>query len=398
MISLNDKRWFMGKGRPIQRTEIFDCIPVAQNKLSIVKVYFDDIESNFNLYAIIEDEKKFGYLLQEGFCQKEIPGTKGKFIFKSLVPFKEQSVALLDKIAPTTTEQSNSSFVLPSHFFFKLYRRLQEGLHPEPMILESLNKAFFNGAPQILGLCQYQTENQIYTLGILEEHYESAVDCWSLFCKKMKLGGPSLEDVVVKSRALGNQTAQMHLALQNLGRSPIETAEEPPLDKLQSLLEKHLKTQQEKNPWAIELHNHINILKNKFHFPPPLLLPQTIHGDFHLGQILWIQNQFKIIDFEGEPARTLEFRRRLRSPLVDLAGMLRSLQYASAVSGQNSTAAENAFLEGYAESIGNLTADALKPATKPYIFAKAVYEACYELEFRPQWLHIPAKALLTVCG
>ena len=93
----------------------------------------------------------------------------------------------------------------------------------------------------------------------------------------------------------------------------------------------------------------------------------------------------------------IEYRRALRSPAVDIAGMLRSFQYAGAVSGQNSAACERAFLEGYAQAV-HVDLDTLEHAATPYILAKAVYEACYELEFRPDWFHIPARALLEIAG
>jgi predicted trehalose synthase len=114
---------------------------------------------------------------------------------------------------------------------------------------------------------------------------------------------------------------------------------------------------------------------------------------------------FKILDFEGEPSRTLDYRRAKRSPLVDVAGMLRSFSYASAcrVAGSANGASdsyggcESAFLEGYARRSG-ITVAELQKACAPYAIAKAVYEACYELEFRPGWFRIPATALLEYAG
>ena len=134
------------------------------------------------------------------------------------------------------------------------------------------------------------------------------------------------------------------------------------------------------------------------------LPPQRIHGDYHLGQVLLSANinddahavrpdDIKILDFEGEPSRTLGYRRALRSPLVDVAGMLRSFGYAGATAGTDRSACERSFLEGYAH-VSGIPATALREACAPYTIAKAVYEACYELEFRPDWFHIPARALL----
>jgi maltokinase len=126
--------------------------------------------------------------------------------------------------------------------------------------------------------------------------------------------------------------------------------------------------------------------------------PQRIHGDFHLGQVLMTPDaRFKMIDFEGEPTRSLEFRRGLRSPAVDVAGMIRSFAYAEAVSKKNMDNVRQAFIQGYAKTT-NVPEDSLQQELKPYIMAKAIYEACYELEFRPDWFWIPARALIQLAN
>ena len=130
-------------------------------------------------------------------------------------------------------------------------------------------------------------------------------------------------------------------------------------------------------------------------------VPQRIHGDYHLGQLLFNGTNFTVLDFEGEPTRTLEFRRRLRSPAADIAGMLRSFAYAEAVRQANIPEQKRtaepcsyglSFLIGYSQESG-IPIKQLEEESRPYILSKAVYEACYELEFRPDWFWIPEKAL-----
>jgi len=205
------------------------------------------------------------------------------------------------------------------------------------------------------------------------------------------------------AEALGIATAKMHRALRGLPGTPAQNPEIP-FDKLEHLL--NCATGSEMRELAEKVKATLPKLKRmaKDAFGAPtgseLFAPQRVHGDYHLGQVLVSAADFKILDFEGEPSRTLEYRRALRSPLVDVAGMLRSFQYAGATSESDSTACERAFLEGYAQAAhvdaGNaqIDLDTLKRAATPYILAKAVYEACYELEFRPGWFHIPARALL----
>jgi maltose alpha-D-glucosyltransferase/alpha-amylase len=142
-----------------------------------------------------------------------------------------------------------------------------------------------------------------------------------------------------------------------------------------------------------------------------------IHGDFHLGQLLRARNDFVFVDFEGEPARSLEERRRKQSPLRDVAGMLRSFSYAahaalarhshrgpeqsSALAAwgtlwDRSVSAE--FLRGYRETMGHSdvllpTGEKAQTLLQALLLEKAAYELAYELNNRPTWVHIPIAGL-----
>ena len=131
------------------------------------------------------------------------------------------------------------------------------------------------------------------------------------------------------------------------------------------------------------------------------------HGDYHLGQTLWSGNDWVLLDFEGEPARTLVERRRKRSPLRDVAGMLRSFAYAATAAELTRDAdvpedweerARERFLESYLETVD----PALMPAGDAAIerllavfeLEKAVYELRYELNNRPHWVQIPVAGIV----
>src|SRR6185503_9807137 len=131
------------------------------------------------------------------------------------------------------------------------------------------------------------------------------------------------------------------------------------------------------------------------------------HGDFHLGQTLWADGDWVILDFEGEPARSLPERRRKRSPLRDVAGMLRSFAYAATAAGPLRGAdvpdgweesARTEFVDGYLETVdpsivppGRAAFDKLLSV---FELEKAVYELRYELSMRPDWLPIPVSGIL----
>jgi maltose alpha-D-glucosyltransferase/alpha-amylase len=145
-----------------------------------------------------------------------------------------------------------------------------------------------------------------------------------------------------------------------------------------------------------------------------------IHGDYHLGQVLKTRDDFVIVDFEGEPARSLEERRAKQSPLKDVAGMLRSLSYAAESvrlpAGRAATVADvdawmqawqsaagGAFLCGYRETAGIdevVPRDPAEFATllEAFLLDKALYELRYELDNRPSWIGIPLRGLLSLIG
>ena len=400
MQDIASKRWFMGKGRKIDSIETVDRVAIGETFLSIVRVNFDASENcEPDLYAVIDDETRTADFFYDVFsCEKARYGTKtGEFMFMQTEHFPaDVSLHELFDIAPLDAEQSNSAFA-SKHFFFKLYRRLLPGIHPEVEIMEHLDRERSGVSPRLYGTCYYaDATGKRYTLGILEERANGMQDAWAYFNNVMD---------ATCAGALGTATAKMHRALRGLPGTPAQNSEIP-FDKLEHLLNSATSAADAANSASNEMRELAEKVKTVL---PKLrrmaadafgastgsepFAPQRIHGDYHLGQVLVSAADFKILDFEGEPTRSLEYRRALRSPLVDVAGMLRSFQYAGATSGINSTACERAFLEGYAQA-ARIDAAALETACKPYVLAKAVYEACYELEFRPGWFHIPARALL----
>ena len=134
------QRWFMGKNRNVTRVDQLDSTEAGGTRIRLAKVSFADGESD--IYAIIDDENAVGKILEDAFLdgaqQSIFSGDKGFFSFRLTRPI---SRGALSSIKPISKEQSNSAFCAPGKFFFKLYRRLEAGIHPEAEILEALNKA-----------------------------------------------------------------------------------------------------------------------------------------------------------------------------------------------------------------------------------------------------------------
>lgn len=388
------KRWFMGKGRTIKAIREKDSTDIGDTRLIIAEVEFQDHSKD--LYTLVEDENRIGRILEEAFADgassSVFQGRQGHFIFKNTGKLPTKYFRALK---PISSEQSNSAFFTPGKVFFKLYRRLQAGVHPEAETLEQLNEKDFPSAPRFYGSFSYRDDDEnLYTLGIIEEHVTGYRDAWEYFNTQMDAKA---------AKVLGIETARMHHALKNLAGKN-SSSEEVPFQKLKDLLNANKNDDLNsglKQKVLQALPNLEQAFSQAIHASKEAsathpFAPQRIHGDFHLGQVLIGENgspTFKILDFEGEPTRSIEFRRTLRSPAVDIAGMLRSFRYAAANSGLESKTAEEAFIEGYSQESGICEAT-LKCEVAPYIIAKAVYEACYELDFRPSWFHIPATALL----
>ncbi len=383
------QRWFMGKNRTISRIETLDSTEAGGTRIRLFKVSFDDGESD--IYTFIDDENAVGKILEDAFLdgaqQSIFSGDKGFFSFRITAPLPKTPLAI---IKPVSKEQSNSAFCAPGKFFFKLYRRLEPGIHPEAEILEAMNKANSSRVPRLYAICNYKTKGgEIYTWGILEEHFPNALDAWNEFCGKMDS---------TDAFQLGMSTAQMHECLKPLS-GPKYSSVEPPFDKLEKLLQ--ASKDEEYSPKIREKLSELRIRYSDLlreTFSDKTIKKQRIHGDFHLGQVLITQSangtkHFEMIDFEGEPTRSLDYRRTIRSPAVDIAGMLRSFDYAGAVAKTSPDEAKQAFITGYSK-VSGISSETIEKETKPYILAKAIYEACYELEFRPDWFWIPAKALL----
>ena len=438
MHSITEKRWFLGKGKQIRHISEFDSANIGDTALTLLQVEFTDGQIDY--YTVIKDEIKIASILSEGFGNGQthfFRGTKGIFkFFSPWMPSKEtmRSVKLLD------TEQSNSAFYSKGIFLFKIFRRVQKGFdHPEIEILEHLTKyaeqhsekAFF---PRILGYLEYcRPENdERFALGILEEHIPDAKNVWEMFTDKENTDAEFFRNA---SHELGRTTAKMHQALKDLKGTPPQP-ETPPFDRLITLLkengkeelvpivqEKQLLFRQKKEIPDHPRQARTGVGNDMSSNSDSKLVPQRIHGDYHLGQLLYKDGQFIVLDFEGEPIQTLSYRRRLRSPAADIAGMLRSFAYANAVrsfvpsagslrpcsvqagtlfqtsSSNNEGCLDNfetitseAFLQGYSQETG-ISVEQLKEKAKPYVLSKAIYEACYELECRPDWFWIPEAAL-----
>jgi maltose alpha-D-glucosyltransferase / alpha-amylase len=366
-----------------------------------------------------------------------------------------------------SAEQSNTSILYDELAILKLFRHIRIGENPDVEITRFLTEiAHFDHIPAYLGDLHRASDNT--TIAFLQSFAPNQGDGWAWTLNELATfynsvanspaptsttapdflnpAAPSPEiqqhaaTYLSAANLLGRRTAELHLALATPTDDPAFAAEpyssqdlaedreridrqvSTALNALQSAIQNPSTTlPPETIDLATELLSHREDLlaRIKSLNGDAALFGQRIriHGDYHLGQVLRAKSDFLIIDFEGEPARSLEARRHKQSPLRDVAGMLRSFSYAAHSAAQTATqgnqktleawatawenAASNAFLRGYLSTI------AANPALLPQsaeattalltlLLEKAFYELLYELNNRPTWLVIPLKGLLAL--
>jgi len=297
----------------------------------------------------------------------------------------------------------------------KVFRKLEPGVNPELEMLRFLSAREFPNIAALAGWYEYSGELMHATLGILQEFVGGARDGWDLAMD-------DLEALATRIADLGTATGEMHSVLASDGEDPAFAPEEPSNEAL-SLLTATIDEQIEQvfldlppdSPALEPILGRGEEVRERLRLMSHVGVGGRLirhHGDYHLGQTLLAgaggggESRWIILDFEGEPARSLLERRRKRSPLRDVAGMLRSFAYAASASqllrgvpapdGWEERARED-FLEAYLEAVDPTLLPAGRPATEKLLqifeLEKAVYELRYELNNRPDWVPIPVAGI-----
>jgi maltose alpha-D-glucosyltransferase / alpha-amylase len=368
-------------------------------------------------------------------------------------------------------EQSNTAIVYGESLFLKLFRRLQHGVNTDLEVTQFLNEAGFAHAPRVAGAIEYRGAAEPMTLAILQGYTENSGDAWSYTldaisrffedvvsegaAQRLAEATPSepllllvekpLPDIaqemlgayLVDADTLGRRSAQMHVALASRDDLPA-FAPEAFTPHYQRSIYQLMRTHAVQTAQLLRRKGKGTEEAEAFLAKEPELqqrfravldgritgLRTRIHGDYHLGQVLRTGNDFVIIDFEGEPSRPLSERRIKRSPLRDVAGMLRSFHYApyAVIHGQSQGSVRSediraletgarfwhrwvsaAFLRAYLAESGDAahlprTRTELRVLLDAYLLEKALYEIAYELNNRPEWLPIPLRGALELLG
>ncbi len=378
----------------------------------------------------------------------------GTIEFRPTTPFTATPLPAIETVKAIAREQSNSSVIVDNKYVVKVLRRITAGVHPEVEVGRFLaDVAHFHNAPQLLGSVELNENGNRSALAVVHAFIENQGDAWSVtaaaldrlidehrvLAAETQLESVEHASMIQRMRQIGRRTAEMHLAFASSDEDPAFRPEPTTANDVQhwvhnlgvrtqnafGLLER---LRQSLAPHAAELAGRL--LDNRAAVLAYIEsgrqaafsgLKIRHHGDFHLGQVLIAKDDAYILDFEGEPRRSLEERRGKAPPARDVAGFLRSIDYAASAAIDRSpdlSAEERANLdprirawardmrEAYWASYRETLDDdgRLWPADEAethalldlFLIEKALYEIEYELTNRPTWSHIPLEATLRI--
>ncbi|HKS49147.1 MAG TPA: aminoglycoside phosphotransferase [Amycolatopsis sp.] len=319
---------------------------------------------------------------------------------------------------PVAAEQSNTSLVFGQQYILKLFRKLAPGENPDLKLHRALQEVGSEHIAPVLGSITGELHGEPTTLGMLQKFVTDAVEGWAMATTSVRdlMADPELPpdllggDFAGESNRLGQAVATVHNDLRRaLGDQTADLAEfDRAVGAMHARLDRVAGEVPELTGYAPALHEAFEEIREA-DGPVPV---QYIHGDLHLGQVLRTVTGWLLIDFEGEPAAPVSERSALRSPLRDVAGMLRSFDYAAhqMLIGQPedpllteralewSRRNREAFCDGYAKAaaadIGDPRSHAL--LLRAFELDKAVYEVAYEHANRPEWLGVPLASIARI--
>ncbi|MBB6170390.1 maltokinase [Nocardiopsis mwathae] len=442
------QRWFAGKGTPIEKVMVEAEHPVVTGepglRLLVVEV---GQRGSTSRYQVLLGVRRAGDLRDElahaaiGVC--ELPGDSTTWAVYDAAHDPELTTSLLEGIADERTdrglrfrrlpggairtgqrslvltgEQSNTSLVYGEDYVLKTFRRLWPGRNPDLELTTALAGSPFVARPH--GWIETDLPARRpgdggtvpTTLALLQDYLRSATDGWVLAATSVRdlydttglPPGDAGGDFAGEAERLGSATAAVHRALAR--ELPTDVLTPDMLGELAGAMRLRLDSATAEIP---ELARYAPALRSAYDAFAAVAEPlpvQRIHGDYHLGQVVRTDAGWVLLDFEGEPAVPVCDRRRPASPLRDVAGMLRSFDYAAHYQLIGSASEEalapaarawarhnrDAFCAGYA-SAGGVDPEKHQAVLRAFEYDKAVYEVIYEARNRPSWLRIPLDSI-----
>jgi len=416
------QRWFGSKTREVTHAQVIDRVTLRDAdpalELALVEVRFET--GTHETYQLLTDDshdalddprqvRELVHMVRGG---AKLPGENGVVEFAAVegAPTFGQE---LREARPVGAEQSNSSIVFDEELILKVFRRLEPGINPELELLRFLTEHDFANIAQLSGWYAYTGRQMDATLGILQRFVADGRDGWEYALEALDRDP---DEFLTRLNRLGEVTGRMHAVLGSEPDDPNFCPEETSVESLGLLtatVDEEIEQIFFSLPDGVE---ELEPIRGRGEEVRELLRLLTNlggtgrvirhHGDLHLGQTLWSNRDWVILDFEGEPARSLTERRRKRSPLRDVAGMMRSFAYAysaaSILRGVDPPSdwerrAQEEYLNGYLSTVDHTlvpSGSGFDKLLRVFELEKAVYELRYELNNRPDWVGIPVAGIV----
>jgi maltokinase len=430
-----EQRWFASKSREVTHLNVVEAVPLRDDSPMLVLALMEAVfaagthetyqvplglrpaedgwservictADGLTVYDGLADPAYGRELLHRMRQDSEVTVEDGVLGFH-WAPSASSSLGGTVDVRPVGVEQSNSSIVFSDSLILKAFRRVEPGENPELELLRFLSSRGFPNIAALAGWYDFEGRRVDATLGILQEFLAGAHDGWELVP----------DGLLAEVRALGEVTGELHTVLGSEAGDPAFSPDEPSMESL-SILTANVDEQIERlfielpeTPATEPILGRGQDVRERLQLLSHIGAGGKVirtHGDLHLGQTMLTPDRgWAILDFEGEPARSLPERRLKRSPLRDVAGMLRSFSYAAAGSrilrGVDAPEdwedrAREAYLEGYRETVEPSLLPPGVQATEQLLtvfeLEKVVYELRYELNNRPDWVAIPVAGIV----
>jgi len=412
------QRWYGAKSREVAHARVVDSVVLRTAEpvlgIGLAEISYDT--GAHDIYQLLSPEEESVGVARELVSAMRsgltLQGSEGIVELRPVPGFAGLGRELIDA-RDVGMEQSNTSIVFDDELILKIFRRLEPGINPELEVLRFLTEHGFANIAALGGWYQYSGGPLAATLGILQEYVRGGLDGWELALDEL---AEEPERFLGRLHRLGEVTGEMHRVLASDQNDPAFCPEAPSVESLGLLtatvdeeIERVFLTLSDEDESVAPIAGRGEEVRDQLR-----MLTHTgaagqfirVHGDYHLGQTMWADDDWVILDFEGEPARSLAERRRKRSVLRDVAGMLRSFAYAASalplLRGTDTPCgweehARARFLDGYYSTVDAALLPAGHAATERllavYELEKAVYELQYELNNRPDWVGIPVRGI-----
>ena len=432
------QRWYASKSRHVTQVDLLECAMLGADPpllvLALLQTGFatgthelyqlplgmrraqtagpEQItgDSDWSLYDALEDPELGRLLLRWIDETGELETEDGRF--SAHLVNGRLGLGADAPVRPMGVEQSNSSLVFGDELVAKLFRKMEPGVNPELEMLRFLTTHGFENIAPLYGWADYEGRSLSATLVVVQRFFPEGQGGWELALEEITTRP---DDFLARLATLGEVTARMHNVLASDASDPAFAPEEPSQEALSLLTATvdedidRIFTRLPDQPSLEPISGRGQDVQERLS-----MLAQVgsggrvirVHGDYHLGQTLLTPHGWVILDFEGEPARSLPERRQKRSPLRDVAGMLRSFAYVSSAAQIQlgigapddwEERARETFLDQY---FAHVDPTLLPPGEQAvanllsvFELEKAVYELRYEHDNRPDWVSIPVAGI-----